>query len=259
MQVGVQDGLIFIESRLAADPRCSTDAGSVGGARRACVMIDSTIRAAAIPVHNDRTLELFTRRVRPRTYELWCVASVERRRMVIHHYLTRDHLEARLTYARKNDIRWRDATMSEVPRRVSTLGLVMGTTLPPDSIVNHELLVLHLPVPCLPANAAASAAARRSIVGVWSDGKVQATFGPQDRLRLSHRVPSGHPFRNVAGCPVPDRWGFASWQLSLINAKQQCGLRRSVLRVDHTELHLAQAHNAVDPNMVAHVFRRVDA
>jgi len=32
--VGVQDGLVFIESRFAADPRCSADAGTVFGARR---------------------------------------------------------------------------------------------------------------------------------------------------------------------------------------------------------------------------------
>jgi hypothetical protein len=219
--------------------------------------VTGSLRGAAIQVHNGRTLELFCRTCSGGQREFWVVGVIKGRRRVINHYFTHDELEKTLAYVVAGDLEWRDAALSEIAKCWADFGLVMGRTLPEGKIVDCERLALHLPLPYLPVERSALAAARRSLPGQWSDGSVMVTLGARNVLELSRDLPEGHPFAAAARCPSPDWWTFGGWQLWLMNRERKSGVRVAVFRVDETELHVAQSSSG-DRNAIAHVFQRVE-
>ena len=73
------------------------------------------MRTTIIKLRNNQKIEIFTRTMKD-GFELWTVGIAEGRRLVLTHYFTHDDLEARLEYARSNDLVWRDAPQSAIPK-----------------------------------------------------------------------------------------------------------------------------------------------
>jgi hypothetical protein len=213
------------------------------------------MRATNLVVHGNQVFEIFTRRATSRLRELWVAGTMKRRRVLIHHYLTHDDLEAGLSYAKHGDLVWADVSPSSIPRRSVDLGFVMGGNVPQGHVIDHAWLAYHLPIESLPMDRIALAGARRRIPGLWSDGAIRVTLGPSRSATLSQPTPRGHPLTVDRGCPPPDRWALSRWQLFLTSSQGHCGLRVAVLRVDDGELHIARARG--QGGRIAHIFRRV--
>jgi hypothetical protein len=218
------------------------------------------MRTTRLSVHNNQRVELFTRRRAGRAYELWVVISAGNSRLVHDHYFTHDDLEGSLAYARRGDLMWRDAAPAELPRRVGSTGVVVGKAIPKGKIIDFESPRYHLlsAIGGLPIDRRALAAARRTIVGTWSDGPAVACLEPHSALRLSCDA-TRHPFSITPPCPAPDRWRLQRWQLHMMNAAHGCGLRVAVIQVDDAELHVAAAPTGglVDrQRKLVHVFKR---
>src|SRR5205085_1742994 len=77
----------------------------------------AAMRTVGIPVHNNQTLDVFTRR-RGWLYdgfEVWMVGIVKSERVILDHFITQEHLERRLAYARPGDLAWVDTELSALP------------------------------------------------------------------------------------------------------------------------------------------------
>lgn len=237
------------------------------------------MRTAAITVHNTEKLEIFVEK-RKRHFEVWLAGSLNGRRTLLDHRLTHDDLEAHLEYARPGDLVWRDATSSEIPGEKHRNAIEMEATikegtfwdyddprldemeaearqasgLPPWS-GSHRSVARHLDsVSFLITNKEAINAAKKSLLGQWTDGVLTLDIKPDHKLGwsctdLQHPLNVAEQVQNHR----PDWWNFAMWNLALMNNEHKCGTRIGVLRVDAQELHIYSGH----PHRIAHVFKRI--
>jgi hypothetical protein len=211
------------------------------------------MRAVSIPVYNNHKIELFVERLKD-GFELWCVGVVKGKRILIDHHLTRDDLEARLEYARHEDLIWRDVTRSEIPAEKHERTVQMEETIERkvfwDGIDSNFASIRSLD-----KDRKDTVAAKKTILGRWTDGVLTFSVEPNNKLQWScsdhqHWLDRG---RN----PAPDWWNFSSlWELHLManmNTPKACGTHVSVLHVDEKELHIKRG----PVYRIVHVFHRV--
>ena len=219
------------------------------------------MRTIAITVHNNQILEVFVKK-RKDDFELWTVGPIKRHRVILDHHLTHDDLEAHLAYVKSGDLIWRAASRSEIPADKHQNAIEMEETIKHGSFWDYEhwpeeagrSVARHLaPIVFLTTDKKEVTAAKKAILGRWTDGVVTLSIEPNNKLKWSC-ADSNHSLNvgeKIHGHP-PDWWNFAMWRLALINDKHKCGTHVGVLRVDEHELHLDSSR----PHRLAHVFRR---
>lgn len=217
------------------------------------------MRKTNVTVRNNQTLEVFTQG-RGEGFEIWTVGLVKERRTVLSHHLTHDDLEARLCYARPGDLTWKNATRSEIPVEKHLSAVQEEESIKRGTFVDNakeqqRSVTWHLGVNnLLSLDRKVCNAAKKAILGTWTDGIASVGFEPQSKLTWS--CPMAQPHLLNSGVRVhkriPDWWSFASWELYLMNAMHKCGMHLGVLHVDDRELHLFSDQ----PDRLAHVFRR---
>lgn len=213
------------------------------------------MRASEIILHNNQTLEVFTQ-PHDDGFELWKISTIKGKRTVLDHYLTHDDLERRFAYVEPGDIVWRDANPNEIPgekhasARETEKSIERGTFWDLQSIAGHVGAI-----DLVPLDRKAFSAATKAILGEWTDGAVTLTLEPESRLKFSCLLEARHPLNMGSQMhgQKPDWWGFAYWQLSLLNYEKRSGQRTGVLRVDNKELHIYSEQ----PDRLAHVLHRV--
>ena len=217
------------------------------------------MRTVCIPVRNNQQLEIFTQPLKD-GYELWTVGAVAGRRTVLTHYLTHDNLEARLEYAESHDLVWCDASPSAIPKEKHAAAIEWEKSIKRGTFVDNDKkqqqsVSSHLDViNLLSLDRKVWNAAKKAILGRWTDGIATVVFQPDSQLDWSCPLGERHPVN--LGVLIhrhkPDWWNFAGWQLPLMNNEHKCGVRLGVLRVDEDELHVFSIHQ----DRLAHVFRR---
>jgi hypothetical protein len=220
------------------------------------------MRTTVVTVHNNQELEVFIKKQED-GFELWTVGPVKGCRMVLDHHLTHDDLEARLQYAKPSDLVWRDATHSELPAEKHQNAIEMENTIKQGTFLDYEnwpeevsrSVARHLgSIVFLTADKEEMNAAKKALLGQWTDGVATLTLEPNNRLRWSC-TDRNHPLNvgeKVHG-RAPDWWNFAIWRLALMNNEYKCGTHIGVLCVGEQELHLDSSR----PHRLADVFRRV--
>jgi len=218
------------------------------------------MRKTVVSFHNNQLLEVFVEKHHDFS-EVWITGPVKETRMVLEHHLTHDDLEQCLEYALPGDLVWRDTTPSEIPKEIHPVArhanenIKRGVFSDYGSV--HRLLALHvlgiINVPSLDRKALSNA--KKVMLGPWFDGIATLDFEPNAKLRWSCPLDQPHPlnlgFRK--GGYLPDWWGFASWQLHLMNNEHKSGMRIAVLHVDDEKLHVV---NQCHPRRLAYVFHR---
>lgn len=213
------------------------------------------MRAVTIPVYTSKKLELFVEKLKD-GFELWAVGVVKGRRILIDHHLTHDDLETRLEYARPKDLIWRDAAPSEIPAEKHAKAIQMEETIYERrgfwDGVDSNLASVYL----LDRDRKEASAAKKMILGRWTDGVVTLSLEPNNKLQWTCVDPQH--WLNVWGqntSQPPDWWNMGSWELGLManrNTRQACGTHAGVLHVDEKELHIRGGHL----NRIVHVFYR---
>src|ERR1700677_2226056 len=190
------------------------------------------MRAVTISVYNSKNVELFVERLKD-GFELWAVGVVNGQRVLIEHHLTRDDLEEQMEYARLRDLAWRDATRSEIPAAKHR-----------KAVLQEETIIRRVFASGVTSNLAAIdfldkekkdiTAAKKAILGRWTDGVVAFRLGPDNTLEWSC-VDLRH-WLNVWGVvnkQTPNWWNLSSkWELHLMadmNTRQVCGTHVGVL------------------------------
>ncbi len=212
------------------------------------------VRTANITVRNNQVLEMFTE-PHESGFEFWLVAVIKGQRTVLSHHLTRDDLERRFCYARPADVVWRDASASELPHQKHRSAVEEEKTIARSTFWElHRLADYVSVINVLPNDRKTLDAARKAILGKWTDGVASLSFGPDHRLHWSCALGQPHPL-NMGSRTVgqePDWWSFEAWQLHLMNSERKCGQRIGILHVDDRELHVY----STQPDRLAHVLHR---
>jgi hypothetical protein len=216
------------------------------------------MRTVSIPVYTSKKLELFVERVKD-GFELWAVGIVKGQRILIDHHLTRDDLETRLEYARPEDLIWRDAERSEIPAEKHTMAIQMEETIYErrgfwDGVTSNLAAIRVLVTDRKEANAA-----KKAMLGRWTDGVVTLSLEPDHRLQWT--CTHSRHWLNVwgqDGKQSPDWWNMSSWELGFLagkNTPKACGTHSGVVHVDEKEFHIRGGHI----NRIVHVFQKVQA
>ena len=202
------------------------------------------MRTTAITIHNNQTLEVFVEK-RKDGFELWMVGPMKaNHRAVLDHHLTHDDLEARLAYAKPGDLVWRDAAASEIPTEKHQNAIEGEKTIREGTFWDFEKLDQSVgghfgAIALLPVDRKESNAAKKALLGRWTDGVATLSVEPNNKLGwsctdLNHPLNVGEKIDGHA----PDWWNFAMWGVALMNDKHKCGTHVGVLRVDERELHI---------------------
>lgn len=218
------------------------------------------MRAVAIPVKNNLTVELFVERLKD-GFEIWGVGMSNEGRMVLDHHFTHDDLEARLEYSQPNDLVWREAKRSEIPSEKHQNAIEMEETMARRVFWDYEnreqgaynSVTGHLSsISFLTKDKKELAAAKRAILGKWSDGVL--TFAVLPNNKLEWFCGDKQHWLNVwANGPAPNWWNFAKWEFALLNDKRKVGTHITVLRLSADELHVVGGGHL---HRLAHVFRK---
>ena len=215
------------------------------------------MRTVSISVYNSKTLELFVEKLKDH-FEFWAVGIVKDRRVVIDHHLTHNDIETRLEYARPEDLIWRDADRLEIPAEKHQNAIEREETMARgvfwdsvDSQINSYAF--------LDRDKKDTTAARKLLLGQWTDGVLSFGIEPNDKLSWSC-ADHTHWLNRVAhhiGKPPPNWWSLNSrWALHIMNTEHSCGTHAGVVHVDEKELHLNVRGKM---NRMVYVFQKVPA
>ncbi len=218
------------------------------------------MRTVSILVRNNQKLDLFVEKLKD-GFELWAVGIVNGQRVVIDHHLTHDDLQARLEYAQAEDLVWRDADRSEIPAEKHKNALEKEETISRGVFWDYEnraghSVASHLgAINFLTLDKKELAAAKKMLLGRWTDGVLTFSVEPNNRLQWSC-ADRNHPLNVVERTSghLVDWWNFAKWQFAVVNEKHKAATYVAVLRVNEHELHVTGGGHL---HRVAHVFRRV--
>jgi len=216
------------------------------------------MRTVGIPVHNNQTLDVFTRR-RGGLYdgfEVWMVGIVKSERVILDHFITQEHMERRLAYARPGDLAWVDTELSALPSQKTRAAQEAEETIKRGKFLDLASLIYYFnAVYWLSPDRKMCNAAKRAILGRWTDGVATITFEPESRLQISCPAAASHPLYSAAYDHQADWWSFAPWMLHMLNDKKKSGERTSVFRCDERELHILSRKR----DTLVHVFHRDSA
>jgi len=211
-----------------------------GSVRIAMEFMKKTI----ISIHNNQNIEIFVTGDKKK-FEVWFVGVCNGRRVILDHHLTHDDLENCLAYAKKGDLQWLKALPEELPVEKSQLANEMEETInrgiywdfekSESGVWQHFGAITSIELDRKEFNAA-----KKRLLGRWSDGIVILDLQPTNKLGWECRDPNDllNVGKQVHGY-APDWWNFAVWKLVLLNGEHKCGTHIHVLRVDEFELHLA--------------------
>ncbi|MGN6451411.1 MAG: hypothetical protein ACTHLK_23005 [Brucella intermedia] len=196
------------------------------------------MRSTTITVHNDHRLEIFIEE-KKEGFEFWTVGTIKGKRMVLDHHLTHDDIEGRLHYERRGDVQWHDAAPSEIPSEKHSNAKEMEGGVKRGTFIDQPSVVSHLgfgSIDLVPTDRKVMNAAKKAILGCWSDGQATITLAPDSKLMLSGLGPD-HVLNRGQSPTAPERnwWNFDSWQLWFMNMQQKVGQRIGVLRVSDNE------------------------
>jgi hypothetical protein len=220
------------------------------------------MRTVSIPVYNEQKLELFIEKLKD-GFEFWAVGIIKGERVVIDHHLTHDDLQARLEYAQPEDLIWRDATRSEIPVEKHNKAILQEETIERGVFWDYEnahkgaqqSVASHLgAISFLTKDRKELIAAKKMILGRWTDGVLTFSTEPNNKLQWSC-ADRNHPLNVVertSGHRM-DWWNFASWKFAVMNEKHKAATYVSVLRVNEQELHLTGGGHL---HRMAQIFRR---
>jgi len=214
------------------------------------------MRTVTIPVYASKRLELFFDK-RDHDYELWTVGIAKGQRVVIDHCLTHDDLETRLEYSRPEDLVWQEARRLDIPTEKHKLAVERE-----DSIMRgkfqHGASSIFTSFFFLDRDRKDTAAAKKAILGGWTDGVLSFVMEPNNKLQWSCDDKK-HWLNIGAYGPAPDWWTLSGvWELHLManmGKPKACGTHVGVVHVDERQLHIRGGHL----NRIVHVFNRVQA
>lgn len=220
------------------------------------------MRTTAIVVQNNQTFEIFVEKHEDH-FEIWTVGPVKGRRVLLDHHLTHDDVEAHLEYAKPGDLVWHDATSWQIPKEKIQNAIEYEETIKRGAFLDYEdwpeevgrSVTRHLrSISHLTIDRRESMAAKKALIGRWTDGVVTMGLEPNNKLRWSctdfnHPLNIGERYDGHA----PDWWNFGMWELHLMNDEHKCGTHTGVLRVGKEELHISGKR----PHRIAYIFRRV--
>jgi hypothetical protein len=141
------------------------------------------MRAVTIPVFTSKKVELFVEKLKD-GFELWAVGIAKGQLMLIDHHLTRDDWEAKLEYAKPKDLIWRNAVRSEIPTEKHKLAIEGEETIGRRVFwggVRSDLAAIDF----LDKDKKDTAAAKKAIVGRWTDGIVTFSLESDSKLEWS--------------------------------------------------------------------------
>ena len=171
------------------------------------------MRTVSIPVYTSKKIELFVEKVKG-GFELCAVGIVKGQRILIDHHLTRDDLETRLEYAWPEDLVWRDTVHSEIPVEKHERTVQMEETIERGGFwdgIASNLASIH----SLDKDRKDTVAARKAILGRWTDGVLTFIIEPNNKLQWS--CDDHQHWLNRRRGPAPDWWNLSSlWELHLM-------------------------------------------
>jgi hypothetical protein len=220
------------------------------------------MRTVTICVRNNQKVELYTDEYQD-GFEFWAVGTVDGRRVVIDHHLTHDDLETRLEYAQPRDLVWRDATRSEMPSEKHKMAVDQEETISRGVFWDYERrgpgqiqsVTCHLrAIDFLTIDRKSLVAAKRMLLGRWTDGVLTFSLEPNNQLQWScadrgHWLNGGERVHGHA----PNWWNAGKWGIGILNNKHWCGTHVGVLHVGERELHLVGGGHL---HRMAYVFHR---
>lgn len=212
------------------------------------------MRKVTIPVYNHYNIELFVEKLNI-GFELWAVGIVGGKRILIDHRLTRDDLETQLEYVQPRDLTWHDATRLEIPNEKHRLAVSQEEPIS-RGVFSQGVRSNLFAITFLDRDKKDTTAAKKLMLGSWSDGVVTFNLEPKNKLEWS--CADLRHWLNVWGAvnkQAPNWWNFSSaWEFHLMadmNTPQVCGTHVGVIHVDEKELRLRGG-----VNRIALVFRR---
>lgn len=139
------------------------------------------MRSVAIPVYTNKKLELFVEK-RKEGYEFWAVGISKGQRLVIDHSLTRDDLETHLEYAHREDLIWHEATLSEIPAEKHKSAIEREECF---GKFQYGMTRIISAIGFLDRDRKDTTAAKKTILGKWSDGVLTFNIEPNNKLQWS--------------------------------------------------------------------------
>lgn len=213
------------------------------------------MRVVVILVRNNQALEIFTRR-RGGLYdgfEVWMVGVFKGRRTVLDHFITHEHLERRLCYARAGDLVWNDTDESKLPPHLTSRAATAEESNREGKFLEQDRVAYYFnALTWIDADRKVLNAVKQTILGRWSDGLATISFSPEHRLCVLCPAGRSHPLFVAAHEHQADWWSFRSWMLVMLNVEKGRGERVGVLRCDATDLHIFSGHS----DTLVHVFHR---
>jgi hypothetical protein len=218
------------------------------------------MQTVSIPVRNNQNLELFIEKLKD-GFEFWAVGAIEGQRVVIDHHLTHDDLPARLEYAQPEDLVWRNAELSEIPLKKHKFAIEREENLARGVFHDYEKwdrhsITEHLAaIAFLPKDRKELIAAKKKLLGRWTDSILTFSLEPDNRLQWSCDD-KNHPLNVIerrSGHP-PDWWNFSKWSFAYMNATYKTATYIDVIKVNEHELHVSGGGNV---HRMAHIFRRL--
>lgn len=202
------------------------------------------MRTVSISISNNQKVELFVDKIKE-GFEFWAVGIINGQRVVIDHHLTHDDLPARLEYAQREDLIWREAGRSEIPvgkhknavEKEETMG--RGVFWDYEHWDRHSMTEHLGAIAFLPNDRKELITAKKKLLGRWTDGVLTFSVEPNHMLKWSCSDPK-HPLNlgNSAPGSAPDWWNFGKWNFFLMNTKHKAATYVGVVRVNDQELHL---------------------
>lgn len=181
------------------------------------------------------------------------VGRVKGQRVVLSHFITREHLEGCLLYAQAGDLVRGDAQNSQIPSQKTKV------VMEEEEVINRgrflDLGRVGYYFNCLtwlPLDRKTWNGAKRALLGRWTDGVATITFCPESRVTVLCPPAGSHPLYIASHENHVDRWEATSWMVYLMNEARQRGERLGIYRCDEHELHVSSKQR----DRLVHVFHR---